>query len=50
MTAEGIETPEQMRLMSTAGCSGLQGYLFSRPVHGAELDALLSGTAAQVTV
>ncbi len=50
VTAEGIETPEQMRLMSTAGCSGLQGYLFSRPVHGAELDALLSGTAAQVTV
>ena len=50
VTAEGIETPAQMRLMSTAGCSGLQGYLFSRPVHGAELDAVLSGKAAQVAV
>ena len=43
VTAEGIETAEQMRLMSTAGCSGLQGYLFSRPVCGQELDALLAG-------
>ncbi len=47
VTAEGIETAEQMRLMSTAGCSGLQGYLFSRPVCGQELDALLAGTPAQ---
>ncbi len=47
VTAEGIETAEQMRLMSTAGCSGLQGYLFSRPVCGQELDALLAETAAQ---
>ncbi len=50
VTAEGIETPEQMRLMSTAGCSGLQGYLFSIPVHGAELDALLSRSAIQAAV
>ncbi len=47
VTAEGIETAEQMRLMSTAGCSGLQGYLFSRPVCGPELDALLAETAVQ---
>ena len=50
VTAEGIETPEQMRLMSTAGCSGLQGYLFSRPVCGSELDALLSEPAAEAAV
>ncbi len=47
VTAEGIETSEQMRLMSTAGCSGLQGYLFSHPVCGEELDALLAKTAAE---
>ncbi len=50
VTAEGIETPEQMRLMSTAGCSGLQGYLFSRPVCGHELDALLSEPAAEAAL
>ncbi len=49
VTAEGIETAEQMRLMSTAGCSGLQGYLFSRPVCGGELDALLSEPTAWAT-
>ena len=48
VTAEGIETPEQKRLMSTAGCNGLQGYLFSRPVCGHELDALLSEAHAAV--
>ncbi len=50
VTAEGIETPEQMRLMSTAGCSGLQGYLFSRPVCGRELDVLLSEPTTQAAV
>ena len=42
VTAEGIETEEQMQLMSKAGCHWLQGYLFSRPVREGELDALLS--------
>ncbi len=32
VTAEGIETPGRIRLMSIAGRNGLQGYLLSRPL------------------
>ena len=31
-TAEGVETREQLCALALAGCSGIQGYLFSRPV------------------
>ena len=44
VVAEGVETPEQQRFLSAAGCNGMQGYLFSRPVPGDEL-ALLPGLA-----
>jgi EAL domain-containing protein (putative c-di-GMP-specific phosphodiesterase class I) len=36
-TAEGVETPEQRALLSAAGCTELQGFLFSRPVEPAEI-------------
>lgn len=31
ITAEGVETDLQVEMLMTAGCSELQGYLFSRP-------------------
>ena len=40
-TAEGVETREQLRALARAGCSDIQGYLFSRPVPQREIPALL---------
>jgi EAL domain-containing protein (putative c-di-GMP-specific phosphodiesterase class I) len=30
--AEGVETPEQLRILRDFGCHQIQGYLFSRPI------------------
>jgi diguanylate cyclase (GGDEF)-like protein len=40
--AEGVETPEQLSRLRELGCSAAQGYLFSRPVPGAEVPGLLA--------
>ena len=40
-TAEGVETESQRDFLAAAGCSHLQGYLFSRPVPLAEFAARL---------
>ncbi|MDB5800469.1 MAG: diguanylate cyclase [Rhodocyclales bacterium] len=32
VVAEGVETKEQLKLLASAGCRTVQGYLFSRPV------------------
>lgn len=39
--AEGIETPEQFRMLREEGCREMQGYLFSRPCPVSELPKLL---------
>lgn len=31
-TAEGVETPDQARLLSALGCDFGQGFLFARPM------------------
>jgi predicted signal transduction protein with EAL and GGDEF domain len=40
-TAEGVETPEQLRILELAGCTVMQGYLFSRPIPEAMIPELL---------
>jgi len=45
VTAEGVETAEQHKFLRIAGCHYLQGYLFSKPVPPAEIDALLSASS-----
>ena len=47
VTAEGVETGDQLARLRTLGCSQAQGFLFSRPVPAEEVVALLdeSGVA-----
>jgi EAL domain-containing protein (putative c-di-GMP-specific phosphodiesterase class I) len=40
--AEGVETEEQLAGLRVLGCDWAQGFLFSRPVPGEEITALLS--------
>ena len=42
VTAEGVETIEQARLLKGMACDSLQGYYFSKPVAAAEIPRLLS--------
>lgn len=39
---EGVEKPEQGRMLKSLGCEIMQGYLFSKPVSADELSKLLS--------
>ena len=40
--AEGVETKKQLAWVRAAGCTEMQGYLFSRPVPAREIAGLLS--------
>ena len=40
VTAEGVETGEQLATLRSQGCSKVQGYLFSRPCPGNEVPIL----------
>ena len=41
VVAEGVETPEQYHFITRSGAHVIQGYLFSKPVPAAELEAML---------
>ena len=44
--AEGIETPQQLRVLRGLGCGLGQGYLFGRPAAAADLEAVLVHAAS----
>ena len=41
ITAEGVETRQQLEMLERAGCGEIQGFLFSRPVPEAAVFSLL---------
>ncbi|MBS1805993.1 MAG: EAL domain-containing response regulator [Acidobacteria bacterium] len=47
VTAEGVETEEQLKMLRERGCDGVQGYLFSRALPPAELLQWLENYRAQ---
>lgn len=44
VTAEGVETEEQLALLGLEGCHQCQGYLFGRPVPATEIDRMFRDT------
>jgi diguanylate cyclase (GGDEF)-like protein len=50
---EGVETPRQLQLLRGEGCRFIQGYLFSKPLAGDQIDGYLAaceGAAMKVAV
>jgi EAL domain-containing protein (putative c-di-GMP-specific phosphodiesterase class I) len=41
VTADGVETPKEAQQLLAAGCSALQGYLYSRPIGAEALEEIL---------
>ena len=48
VTAEGIETAEQLSFISKHGCDHVQGFLLSRPIKTGEMITLLNERAASI--
>ena len=48
VTAEGVETEEQLAFLKSIGCGAAQGYLISRPIAESELAALFARETAKV--
>ncbi len=46
VTAEGIETPLQLERVRALGAEAGQGYLFSKPMPAADVEAMLAGDGA----
>lgn len=45
ITAEGVETAEQRKIMQELECDFLQGYLFSKPLPSSGLDAFVTASS-----
>ena len=50
VTAEGVETTDQLQRLRDLGCQQGQGFLFSRPVAAADLPALSGLTTPHISV
>ena len=48
VTAEGIETTEQLSQLQSLGCGQGQGYYFSRPLPNFAFEGLLDGSAPPI--
>jgi diguanylate cyclase (GGDEF)-like protein len=44
--AEGVETEAQLENLRQRGCTGVQGYLFSKPIEGSRVDAFVANFTA----
>ena len=45
VVAEGVETPQQLALLTAAGCDFGQGYLFAKPMLAQDFDAFMARAA-----
>ena len=50
VVAEGIETPEQLNLISSYGCEFYQGFLFGEPVSPDKITSLITNREPEVSV
>jgi len=48
VVAEGVETEDQLRLLRKLDCENGQGYLFSTPLGGRQLDQFISAYMPQI--
>jgi len=46
-TAEGVETKEQLETVRAAGCTEMQGFVFSRPMPAAAVEPFINATQAE---